>query len=165
VGDPILERLGRDGRLQVVEGAYLGALADGDLFSHSYNSGGGFGDPLDRDPAAIREDIRRGFTSVATSLAINGVVMREISGDLQVDDERTALQRDQVRADRLARSMPVAEWLDGERERVRAGRFCEAVASMYSEIRALSPRWWRQFTKFWGLPDDFELPVAPPDER
>jgi acetone carboxylase alpha subunit len=165
VGDPILERLGRDGRLQVVEGAYLGALADGDLFSHSYNSGGGFGDPLDRDPAAIREDIRRGFTSVATSQAINGVVMHELGGELHVDDERTELQRDQIRADRLARSMPVAEWLNGERKRVRAGRFCEPVASMYSETRALSPRWWRQFTEFWGLPDDFELPVAAPDER
>jgi acetone carboxylase alpha subunit len=162
VGDPILEELGRDGKLQVVEGAYLGALRDGDIFSHSYNAGGGFGDPVDRDPAAVEADARRGFVTAAASEAVNGVVMRDLDGILRVDDERTAARREEIRAERLARSVPVSDWLDVQRERVRTGDFCEAVSTMYRETRVLSPRWWREFTEFWGMPADFDLPR---DER
>jgi acetone carboxylase alpha subunit len=164
IGDAILEELGRGGKLEVVEGAYLGALAHGDLFSHSYNAGGGFGDPPDRDPQAVEADARRGLVSAAASETISGVVLQDVEGVPRVDHERTAARREQIRTERLARSVPVSEWLDAERQRVRIGRFCDAVSAMYRECRELSPRWWSEFTAFWGLPAEFELPRNEPEE-
>jgi hypothetical protein len=35
---------------------------------------------------------------------------------------------------------------------------------MYRECRDLSPKWWREFTSFWGLPEDFELRPPPAEE-
>jgi len=164
VGDAILEELGRDGKLEVVEGAYLGALEHGDLFSHSYNSGGGFGDPLDRDPAAVQADARRGLVSAEASETINGVVLEEIDGVFRVDPERTEARREQIKAERLERSIPASEWFQTQQARVQAGEFCEAVTTMYRETRGLSPHWWSQFTEFWELPADFELPIHDPEE-
>ena len=89
--DPILEELGRNGRLDIIDGAYLGALKDGDLFSHSYNSGGGFGDPIERNPADVERDVHRGLASLEISEAVNGVVLRDEDGMLRVDSDKTAL--------------------------------------------------------------------------
>jgi acetone carboxylase alpha subunit len=164
IGDAILEELGRDGKLEVIEGAYLGALEHGDLFSHSYNAGGGFGDPLDRDPQAVEADASRGLVSAAASKKIDGVVLQEVDGAPRVDHERTAARREQIRTERLARSVPVSEWLERERRRVEMGGFCDAVSAMYRECRELSPRWWSEFTGFWGLPAEFELPPTEPEE-
>jgi acetone carboxylase alpha subunit len=164
VGDPILEELGADGKLEVVEGAYLGALKHGDLFSHSYNAGGGFGDPLDRDPMAVEADARRGLVSQEASETINGVVLEEVDGVPRVNEERTQSRREQIKAERLERSIPASEWLAQQRERVQAGEFCDAVNTMYRETRELSPRWWTQFTEFWGLPANFELPRPDTEE-
>jgi acetone carboxylase, alpha subunit len=159
VQDPGLDLLAPDGNLNVVEGAYLGALRDGDVFSHSYNAGGGFGDPLDRDPAAVEADARTGLVTVELSRAVNGVVLADVDGVPTVDAAATDRQRERIRRERLERSIAVNEWYAAQRARVEAGAFSEGVATMYDECRAISPAWWRQFTEFWGLPSDFELPA------
>ena len=40
-------------------------------------AGGGWGDPLDRDPQRVLEDVRTGFVSVAGALRDYGVVLDE----------------------------------------------------------------------------------------
>jgi hypothetical protein len=162
--DPTLEELGRDGGLEAVDGVYVGVLADGDLFSHSYNSGGGFGDPLDRDPAAVERDLHRGLVGTEVSEAVNGVVVRDVDGVLRVDGPRTADKRDEIRRRRLEESIPVSEWQEGQRQRLEHEALDPVVVRMYRECRALSPKWWREFTSFWGLPDDFQLLDAAADE-
>jgi len=162
--DPILAELGRGGQLDAVDGAYLGRFQHGDLFSHSYNSGGGFGDPLDRDPADIERDVHNGIASREMSEVVNGVVLRETEEGFRTDREKTAERRQEIRARRLAESMPVADWYESQRARLLGGSFVEPVANMYGDCRRLSPTWWRQFTEFWGLPAEFEIPEPPHEE-
>jgi acetone carboxylase alpha subunit len=162
--EPALVELGRDGALDAEEGLYVGVLRDGDLFSHSYNSGGGFGDPLERDPAAVERDVRRRLASVETSESVNGVALREAGGVLGVDEGATARTRDEIRRRRLEESMPVSEWHARERRRLEHDVLDPAVVRMYRQCRGLSPRWWREFTSFWELPEDFELRDGPATE-
>jgi N-methylhydantoinase B len=59
--------------------------------------GGGFGDPLTRDPQAVRNDVREEFVSVASAREDYGVVLRD---DLTLDEAATARQRDAIRLQR-----------------------------------------------------------------
>ena len=51
------------------------ALAPGDRVSVATPGGGGYGDPLRRDPAAVALDVRRGYYDAATAEARFGVVL------------------------------------------------------------------------------------------
>ncbi|WP_108663682.1 hydantoinase B/oxoprolinase family protein [Acuticoccus kandeliae] len=57
--------------------------------------GGGFGDPLERDPALVAQDVRAGFVSVAAAREHYGVIVTA-SGD--VDDRATVLCRADLRS-------------------------------------------------------------------
>ena len=45
--------------------------------------GGGFGDPMERDPELVAEDVREGYVSSAVALNIYGVVLTT-KGDVDV---------------------------------------------------------------------------------
>jgi N-methylhydantoinase B len=61
--------------------------------------GGGFGDPLDRDPQAVRNDVREEFISIASARDDYGVVLRD---DLTLDEAATIRRRDAIRSGRGA---------------------------------------------------------------
>jgi len=63
----------------------------GDLFRIVAPNGGGFGDPLERDPAQVREDVLDGFTTLEQAREAYGVVLDEAT--LEVDVEATATLR------------------------------------------------------------------------
>ena len=67
------------------------------------SGGGGYGDPLDRDPATVLSDVRGNLTSARDAEEIYGVVFNE--GMTAVDGAATDAQRDAIRK---ARAMPVA---------------------------------------------------------
>ena len=50
-------------------------LRQGEVFGHEIAGGGGWGDPLERDPAAVAEDVRNGFVSHASAAETYGVVV------------------------------------------------------------------------------------------
>jgi len=56
--------------------------------------GGGFGDPLERDPAAVRNDVLEEFITLASARDDYGVVLRD---DLTLDEAATKRQRDAIR--------------------------------------------------------------------
>lgn len=62
-------------------------------------SGGGYGDPLDRDPAAVAEGLLNSRISGATAEEIYGVAMEE--GTLEVDEAATRSLRERIRNSRL----------------------------------------------------------------
>jgi N-methylhydantoinase B len=74
-------------------------------FEFRLASGGGFGDPLDRDPAAVAADVADDRFGATDADAVYGVVLRA-SGE--VDADATARRRDGLRADRLAAARPPA---------------------------------------------------------
>ena len=59
--------------------------------------GGGWGDPLERDPAMVAEDVSEGFISVAAAKKSYGVVLR---GNLSLDEGATKRLRDKLRSAR-----------------------------------------------------------------
>ena len=57
-------------------GMYRATLAAGDRFINTTAGGGGYGDPLTRDPGAVVADVLDGYITPETAERIYGVVMR-----------------------------------------------------------------------------------------
>ncbi len=82
------------------------AMADGEfvpagtLIRIRTTGGGGWGDPLERDPALVARDVRWGKVSRAAAAADYGVVLTGPADDPVVDDEATGRLRDDLRAGR-----------------------------------------------------------------
>ena len=99
---------------------YLGSVFSsvqvkaGDEFTRPSAGGGGFGDPLERDPEAVLEDVIDGYVSVDRAAKDYGVVIREIDPELdqyELDAEATKQQREYIAANRQ-------EWMQTDPERV-----------------------------------------------
>ena len=85
-------------------------LAAGEVLRIVTSAGGGFGDPLARDVAAIARDLQSGLVSGARAEAVYGVVFDEAGA---IDPAATEARRAVLRAARP----PLAEFLLGpERE-------------------------------------------------
>ena len=77
-------------------------LEPGDIFSVQTGGGGGFGDPLDRDPDAVLADVLAGKVSVERAENAYGlIVLPALAG---VDREATRDLRDRMRSQRAATS-------------------------------------------------------------
>jgi N-methylhydantoinase B len=86
----------------------------GDSFTRPSAGGGGYGDPLERDPDRVLEDVIEGYVSVERARKDYGVVIREIDPELcryEVDLEATRKERGLIREHRKA-------WLEEDPERV-----------------------------------------------
>ena len=62
-------------------------LADGDLVRNVTGTGGGFGDPLDREPALVREDVRDGYVTPESARADYRVALDPET--LEIDEDET----------------------------------------------------------------------------
>jgi N-methylhydantoinase B len=65
------------------------AVHEGDTFEIVSQGGGGFGDPLERDPDQIRRDVVDGFVSADSALAEYGAVIVGADGDPTIDWQST----------------------------------------------------------------------------
>ena len=73
-----------------VTGSHLKA---GDSLQITVPSGGGYGDPLDRDPTLVRNDVLDGFTTRDLATQDYGVVLVGEGFDLAVDLDATTTLR------------------------------------------------------------------------
>jgi N-methylhydantoinase B len=71
---------------------------------------GGWGDPLERDPAAVLKDVRNELLSPAKARADYGVVVDSVAWI--VDTAATAAARAALRERRGWRETPVVQWHD-----------------------------------------------------
>ena len=69
------------------------------IIVYSYGCGGGYGDPLDRDPLMVLEDIRKEAVTIETAANVYGVVID--SKKMEVDTEKTEARRETIRQERL----------------------------------------------------------------
>ncbi|MEZ5075934.1 MAG: hydantoinase B/oxoprolinase family protein [Solirubrobacterales bacterium] len=88
-------------------------LRAGDVFAYSFQGGGGFGDPLDRDPDAVLADVLDGLVGVESAGEQYGVVIAEGSVDL----EATTAKRAEIRVRRLGKQPTADPPDDGGRSR------------------------------------------------
>ena len=72
-------------------------LVEGDVFQLHKWGAGGYGDPLERDPEAVLEDLREGYISGESAMDVYGVV---IEGGV-VDDSGTQERRRRLAAERV----------------------------------------------------------------
>jgi N-methylhydantoinase B len=80
-------------------------IGEGDVFSRPTAGGGGFGDPLERDPRLVIEDIKDDYVSVERAARDYGVVVHIIDAELceyEVDRAATDVLRARIRAERVA---------------------------------------------------------------
>lgn len=85
----VVER--RDGTVETLSPMVSTTVDAGDLFVHRTAGGGGYGDPLERDPQAVAEDVADEKVSARAALEQYGVVLRP---DGTVDVEATRKERD-----------------------------------------------------------------------
>jgi N-methylhydantoinase B len=81
-------------------------VGPGEWFEFRLAGGGGFGDPLDREPAAVAADVVAGRFDPDDADAVYGVVLHD---DGTIDADGTARRRDDLRAARLAAASPPAK--------------------------------------------------------
>ena len=70
----------------------------GDLLRLCQSGGGGYGDPLLRDPQAVRRDVRDGLITPVTARDVYGIVLAP--DNATVDEAQTADRRNRVRSTR-----------------------------------------------------------------
>jgi N-methylhydantoinase B len=95
-----------DGTVEAVDGHAMDVVVrDGDTFEFLCASGGGWGDPLQRDPALVAHDVVLGRITADDASAVYGV---ELDADGAPTDATTS-RRDAIRAERLARARAAAK--------------------------------------------------------
>jgi N-methylhydantoinase B len=105
-------------------------LEEGDHFTRPSAGGGGFGDPLDRDPQAVCEDVIDGYVTLERARKDYGVVVRELDAELsryEVDADATDAAREEIRGAR-------AGWLEADAEDV-ARRYREGELDVLDLVR------------------------------
>ncbi len=73
------------------------ALAAGDILGYAFQGGGGYGDPIKRDPNAVSADIANGHVTIDAARAQYGVVFNGNGPDQAATKKR----REEIRAERL----------------------------------------------------------------
>lgn len=96
-------------------------LGERDVLAYTFQGGGGYGDPLLRDPARVAADIASGFLSEAAAKTLYGVVTKNGA----VDAKATEAARLALRKRRLGGAEPKRAAADDGRPslRIAQGRF------------------------------------------
>ena len=129
-----------------------------DLYLNYLRGGPGFGDPFDREPKAIEKDLNEKFLLPEFAKKVYGAVFaQDAKGVFSVDAAGTQARRAELRKERLARAVPVREWMKEERERIINKHASQAVQHMFATSFALSEKFTKQFKDFWSLPADWQL--------
>jgi len=117
------------GELTIAQCLSAGELKQGDILYLHCQGGGGYGDPIRRDPEAVANDLDNGKISQDTARRIYGVII-DAAG--HVDNERTRQQRAAIISERRARATPAPVALTGvfDPERTRAMDDNFALASV-----------------------------------
>jgi N-methylhydantoinase B len=86
--------------IEIAQNYATSYLAPGEVLAMTWQGGGGYGDPLHRDPGAVAHDLREEKITVAAARDVYGVVVAEG----EIDEAATAAARDRHRNTRRERS-------------------------------------------------------------
>jgi N-methylhydantoinase B len=94
-----------DGTVEPLPGKSSGvSIGPDEALEFRLGSGGGHGDPLERDPDAVARDVRHGRLTAGEAASVYGVVLEGGAADAV----RSQRRRNAIRAERLARAEPPA---------------------------------------------------------
>jgi N-methylhydantoinase B len=103
-GRPAVNLLNPQGEARVLPGKFTMTMRRGDVFQHDQPGPGGWGDPLEREPARVLRDVRNELVSLASAREDYGVVIDPTAWT--VDEAATVEQRARLRAARGWTSPP-----------------------------------------------------------
>ena len=148
-----------DGEYHLTVGFDYYNLKDGDVFQFFYNSGGGYGDALERDPALVKADLDKEILSSEMAKRVFGVATEfdTANDEYVVEPDATAARREEIREARRARAVSVGEWYDKTRQKVLLKEFDPLVVGMYRDSMTMSSHWREEFLDFWQLDADFSF--------
>jgi N-methylhydantoinase B len=109
-GQPSENYLNPDAEHRTLPGKFTMNVKRGDVFRHVLAGAGGWGDPLERDPAAVLKDVRNELLSPEKAAADYGVVVD--TGRWSVDEAATRRRREAIRNARGWRAVPKVQWHD-----------------------------------------------------
>jgi N-methylhydantoinase B len=89
-------------------------VAPDDVLVMDSSGGGGFGDPLERDLAAVAADLAEGYVTAEAAASVYGVVLREGGA---IDPDATARRRQELSDARPRVRLTPVDDLDGDRGR------------------------------------------------
>jgi len=96
-----------DGDLESLPPKYKTMQGPDDVYFSIWQAGGGYGDPLEREPERVASDVRQEYVSREEARRLYGVV---IDDDGTVDQAETDSRREEIRSDRLT----ATKWGEGE---------------------------------------------------
>lgn len=115
---------------------YLGStfsnipIVAGDTFTRPSAGGGGYGDPLERDPNAVLEDVIDGYISIGRAQKDYGVVITELDAELdqyEIDFAASEQARERIQNHRQS-------WLEEAPEKV-AQWYREGLITQHDSVR------------------------------
>ena len=146
-----------EGRPIVSDGSrFMDSFRKFDLWQQINGHSGGIGDPLDRDPARVLDDVREGRVSRAVAERVYGVAVAGDDGGATVDLDASVELRRTARGQRLERGRPASEVVIEQRERVLTGDLPGPAKAALNAYLDHSESFRTEFREFWGLGDDFD---------
>jgi acetone carboxylase alpha subunit len=124
-------------------------LKDGDMFLLGNHANGGYGDPIERDPSMLEDDMKNNFLTKDVIKKIYGAILDD---DGKANAGETEAERQKIRDERKENSMDVKDWWKQEREKVVNKDFSELVYDMYKDIMKYE-KFNKQMKKMWLLED------------
>ncbi|SFM62077.1 hydantoinase B/oxoprolinase family protein [Shimia aestuarii] len=82
----------RDGETQIITDNVIETIKPGEIAANLNPGGGGFGNPFERDPLKVVEDVRNGLVSIEGARLDYGVVIAD-ADTLSIDEDATAKAR------------------------------------------------------------------------
>ena len=143
---------------------------DYDVYHNPIRGGPGYGDPIERDPDKVKEDVEEGYVLPRFAESTYGVVLKQESesgeeDQYSVDTDATEELRESMMAEREEKSQPVHEWMDEEQERIREQDAIDVVKKTYMSSMRMSSEFESHFKEFWDLPDDWEPELSEEAEK
>ena len=134
-------------------------LHEYDLVINPTSGSQAMGDPIERDPTLVKEDLDKGLTRPWVAGNVHGVIAsRDARGVWTIDADATGRKRQSIRDARRRRGVPFKDWWQRERKEVETGaNMHDAVKQMWRSSMQLSPAYAAELRAFWGLPADFEF--------
>lgn len=132
-------------------------FSDYDLYLNYMRGGPGFGDPLDREPQSVVDDLNGGYLLERFADKVYGVVVKKEKDVYVVDETKTVARRAALRKERIAKSIPTREWMKGERAKILNKEAGSHVKQMFAASFKLGPRFYADFKSFWDLPESWTL--------
>jgi N-methylhydantoinase B len=111
-GAPSENYMNPDGDNRLLPSKLTMTIKKGEVFRHVLAGAGGWGDPLERDPAAVLRDVRNELLSPQKALADYGVVVDTAAWT--VDVAATARRREEIRRARGWTEVPKVQWHEPE---------------------------------------------------